>query len=136
MLIGFAVYAQSDQNKADVLRTLQEFETAIVESDSVKAAYLLHDDVLILEGRVETKEQYLSGHFFSDGRFLSSMNRDLISQDVTVHGETAWITSITRFQGTFRDQAYDLNSMQLMVFQHTDDGWKVAAVHWSSRPNQ
>jgi len=136
MMIVFSVQAQTDQTKEDVLRTIQEFETAIVESDSAKAAYLLHDNALILEGRVETKEEYLSAHFFGDGRFLRNMSREPIFQDISVHGETAWVTSITRFQGTFRDQDHDLNSMQLMVLKHTDNGWKIASVHWSSRPNQ
>ena len=92
--LSFTVLAQTDQNKSEILRALQNFETAIIDSDSIIAENLLDAHAWIVEGgQIETKEEYLSHHFYSDGEFLSVMNREVISQEVFVNRETAWITT-------------------------------------------
>lgn len=133
VMIGVTAYIQTDQNKAEILRTLQDFETAIVESDSIKAENLLDVEARIVEGsQIETKEEYLSHHFYADGRFLSAMNREILSQEVFVDGETGWVTTKSNLSGTYNDRELSVNSMELAVLRKTDGTWKIAAVHWSS----
>lgn len=93
ILIGTSfVYGQQTTQEKEVVDTLDEFHPAIVENDASKAGELLSNSVRILEGgKVEQKEEYLSHHFHSDGKFLSAMNREVDSQTVTIEGNTAWV---------------------------------------------
>lgn len=73
--------AQDLSDQESIKTVLSNFEKAIVENDSKIASSLLHEDVTILEGRgSETKEEYLSHHFHSDGKFLSAIERNELSQ--------------------------------------------------------
>jgi ketosteroid isomerase-like protein len=114
----------------------EAFRAAIVANDSTLAAAIILEDALILEGGgVETREHYLSGHFNGDGAFLSAMTRELKDRKVSVSGHAAWITTTSRLHGNYRDRDIDMTSAELLVLEHSDAGWKVAAVHWSSRQN-
>ncbi|WP_069132248.1 YybH family protein [Rhodohalobacter halophilus] len=134
--LSFTVLAQTDRDKSEILKTLHDFETAIIDSDSMKAENLLDTQARIVEGsQIENKEEYLSHHFYSDGRFLSAMDREVISQDVFVNGNTAWVTSKSHLSGVYNDRDLSLNSMELIVLKKTENTWRIAAVHWSSDPN-
>lgn len=123
--------AQSPEQLA-ISNTLSAFETAIVENNLAVASALLHDDVSILEGSgSETKEEYLSHHFHSDGRFLSAMTRELISENVTIEGNVAWVTSLTKMTGTYNDREIDRTSLELAVLKKENGEWKIIALHWS-----
>ena len=52
---------------------------------------------------------------------------------VTVAGDVAWAMSTSRTRGTYGDRAIDSVGAELMVLVRTPQGWKIAAVHWSSR---
>jgi ketosteroid isomerase-like protein len=117
-----------------IAKTLNDLETAIVENDSEKAGEILHDDVTILEGGgMETKSEYLSHHFHSDGKFLSAMNREELSQEISVEGNMAWVTSKTKMTGTYSGRDIDLSSLELAVLKKENGMWRVIALHWSSR---
>jgi len=129
-----ALYAQQSTEKELIAKKLGDLKTAIVENDSEKAGEILHDDVTILEGGgMETKSQYLSHHFHSDGKFLSAMNREKISQEISVEGNMAWVTSKTKMTGTYSERKIDLSSLELAVLKKENGMWRVIALHWSSR---
>jgi ketosteroid isomerase-like protein len=131
---SIALVAQETNDKEMIAKTLSDLETAIVENDSKKAGEILHDDVTILEGGgMETKSQYLSHHFHSDGKFLSAMNREEVSQEISVEGNMAWVTSKTKMTGTYSGREIDLSSLELAVLKKENGMWKVIALHWSSR---
>jgi ketosteroid isomerase-like protein len=131
---SIALVAQETNDKEMIAKTLNDLETAIVENDSEKAGEILHDDVTILEGGgMETKSQYLSHHFHSDGKFLSAMNREEVSQEISVEGNMAWVTSKTKMTGTYSGREIDLSSLELAVLKKENGMWKVIALHWSSR---
>lgn len=133
LLSGTAI-AQTNKTEKNVLKTLADFKTAIVDNDSEAAATLLADDALILEGSgMETKEEYLSHHFHSDGKFLKAMNREVISQNITTQGNTAWVSTVSTMKGTYSEREIDLTSLELAVLKKDGNKWKIAAVHWSSR---
>jgi ketosteroid isomerase-like protein len=48
---------------------------------------------------------------------------------------TAWITSESRATGTYKDKAVDRLMTETMVLRNTTDGWRIAHIHWSSRPS-
>jgi|SRR6056297_1078067 len=133
VLISLSMTALAQQSeKQAVSNILADFENAIVENNSEATSMLLHDDVVILEGNNrETKEQYLSHHFHSDGRFLSAMTRELISEQVTIEGNVAWVTSLTKMIGTYNEREIDRTSLELVVLKKENGEWKIIALHWS-----
>ncbi len=128
------VVAQHSDAEKNVIRTLNTFHEAIIDNDSQAAKDLLSESVRILEGgNIETKEEYLSHHFHSDGKFLSAMKREIESQNVMIEGNTAWVSTQTHTWGTYSDRELDLNSLELAVLKKEEGDWKVIALHWSSR---
>lgn len=126
--------AQTNQAETNVLKTLGDFKTAIVDNDSEAVTNLLADDALILEGTgMETKEEYLSHHFHSDGRFLKAMNREILTQKVTTEGTTAWVSTVSTMKGTYSEREIDMTSLELAILVIEGEKWKIAAIHWSSR---
>lgn len=121
-------------DSAEVVQTVERFQEALVAGDSTGVAKLLLPEAVILEaGGRETKTEYLSHHFHSDGAFLGAMTREPGSREVHITGDVAWVTSTSRLHGTYRDRRRDLSSAELMVLRRTPEGWRVAAIHWSSR---
>tara|TARA_R110000868_G_scaffold1211_4_gene9388 strand:+ start:9239 stop:9679 length:441 start_codon:yes stop_codon:yes gene_type:complete len=126
--------AQDLSDQESIKTVLSNFEKAIVENDSKIASSLLHEDVTILEGRgSETKEEYLSHHFHSDGKFLSAIERNELSQKINIEGNMAWVSTITSMKGTYSDRGIDLTSLELAVLKKENGNWKIVALHWSSR---
>jgi len=131
---SIALVAQETNDKEMIAKTLSDLETAIIENDSERAGEILDDDVTILEGGgMETKSEYLSHHFHSDGKFLSAMNREEVSQEISVEGNMAWVTSKTKMTGTYSGRDIDLSSLELAVLKKENGMWRVIALHWSSR---
>ena len=133
VLISISMTALAQQSEEQtVSKILGDFENAIVENNPEAASKLLHDDVVILEGsNRESKEQYLSHHFHSDGRFLSAMNRELISEQIIIEGNVAWVSSQTKMTGTYNDREIERTSLELAVLKKESGEWKIIALHWS-----
>ena len=132
-LLTFSFAFGQQTEKDAVLTTLKTFKQAVIENDGDLASKLLDEQVQILEGGgIESKVEYLSHHFHSDGKFLSSMKREVESRNVTIEGNTAWFSSQTHMWGTYSDRELDLNSLELAVLQKVDGNWKITAIHWSS----
>lgn len=126
--------AQQSDNKKMIAKALTDLETAIINNDAELAGKILHDDVTILEGGgMENKEQYLSHHFHSDGKFLSAMDSEEVSQEISIEGNMAWVTSTTKMKGTYSGREIDINSLELAVLKKENGNWKIIALHWSSR---
>lgn len=131
---SITLVAQETNDKEMIAKTLSDLQTAIINNDSEQAGKILHEDVTILEGGgVETKTQYLSHHFHSDGKFLSAINREEVSQEISVEGNMAWVTSKTKMTGTYSGREIDMSSLELAVLKKENNLWKIVALHWSSR---
>jgi ketosteroid isomerase-like protein len=134
VFLSGTVMAQSNQKEARVLEALDNFKTAIIENDSEAASNVMADDALILEGSgMETKEEYLSHHFHSDGKFLKAMNRKILTQKISIEGNTAWVSTVSSMKGTYSEREIDLTSLELAVLKKAGSDWKITAIHWSSR---
>lgn len=124
---------QRSATEKKVIKTLDAFHTAIIDNDSQAAKNLLAESVRILEGgNIETKEEYLSHHFHSDGKFQRSMKREVESRNVSIDGNTAWVSTQTHSWGTYSDRELDLTSLELAVLKKEGGNWKITALHWSS----
>lgn len=136
-IIGTSIsVSQPSASEKNVIKALDAFHQAIIDNDSQAAKNLLSESVRIMEGgNIETKEEYLSHHFHSDGKFLSAMKREIESRNVTIDGNTAWVSTQTHTWGTYNDRKLDLNSLELAVFKKEEGNWQITALHWSSSNN-
>ena len=124
----------SQPDSAAVAQIVHRFHTALEGADSATALRLLKDDAIILEsGAVETKEEYRSHHLPGDISFARAVRREGGPVRVSVRGDVAWATSTSLVRGTYRDRAINSQSVELMVLERTTEGWRIAAIHWSSR---
>lgn len=137
LVFSGAIFSYGQQpSQEEVTKTLNAFHQAIVDNDSQAAQKLLSESAKILEsGNIETKEEYLSHHFHSDGKFLSSMKREIESRNVSIDGNTAWVSTQTHTWGTYNERKLDLSSLELAVLTKENGTWKIAALHWSSTEN-
>ncbi|MDX1586350.1 MAG: nuclear transport factor 2 family protein [Balneolaceae bacterium] len=134
-IIGTTIaVGQHSAPEKNVIKTLNAFHEAIIDNNKQAAKDLLSESVRILEGgNIETKDEYLSHHFHSDGKFLSAMKRKVESRNVSIDGNTAWVSTQTHTWGTYSDRELDLNSLELAVLKKEEGTWKITALHWSSR---
>lgn len=121
-------------DSAEVAATVAHYHTALEAGDSLAAMALLAADAIVLEsGGVESRAEYRSHHLASDIAFARAVRAQRSPLRVAVRGDAAWASSTSAAQGRFRDRAVDSMGAELMVLTRTGDGWRIAAIHWSSR---
>jgi ketosteroid isomerase-like protein len=121
-------------DSAEVATVVERYHRALEAGDSVAALALLTSDAVILEsGGVETREEYRSHHLPADIAFARAVKSIRGPIRVAVRGDAAWATSSSTAQGEFRGRAINSVGAELMVLTRTADGWKINAIHWSSR---
>ncbi len=121
-------------DSASVAAVVKGFHTALRSGDSLAAIALLAPDVVVLEsGGSERLAEYRAGHLPADIAFSRATTSDSGQIAVTVRGDVAWAWSMTRTRGEFRGRQIDSDGAELMVLERDADGWRIAAIHWSSR---
>jgi ketosteroid isomerase-like protein len=121
-------------DSATVAAVIEGFHAALAVGDSVKALSLLASDAVILEsGGMENREEYRSHHLPADIAFAQAVQSDRGPIRVTVRGDVAWATSTGTTRGEYRGRSVNSAGAELMVLARTSEGWKIAAIHWSSR---
>ena len=124
--------ARSDS--AAAVAVVEQFHAALAAADSTRAVSLLADDVLIIEaGNIQTRADYLGGHLGADMKASqgSKAERSIVAARVapaTAYIVTKSVTPPTGAQGNTGSE-----TAELMVVTKTSNGWRISAVHWSSR---
>lgn len=127
------VHIQNDS--AAVAGVVDQYHRALAAGDTATVLRLLSPDAIILEsGGMETRAEYLSHHLPGDIAFARAVARERGPIRVVVHGDVAWATSTSTVQGTYRDREINSAGAELMVLTRAPEEWKIAAIHWSSRP--
>lgn len=117
-----------------VLATVRAFQEALAQGDSTGALKLLADDAAILEsGRIESRAEYRSRHLPADIAFAKAVPSGREPPVVTVQGDVAWVIGTNRSTGTYRDRPINSAGVELIVLSRMAEGWRIRAVHWSSR---
>jgi len=130
-------HAAADSDGAGAAAAVEAYHRALQAGDTAAVRDLLADDVLVLEsGGLETRAEYLSHHLPGDMAFASAVGREPGEHHVTVQGDVAWVTSISRTTGTFRERTIDSRGAELMVLTRADGRWRIRAIHWSSRQSR
>ncbi|MDH3458783.1 MAG: nuclear transport factor 2 family protein [Gemmatimonadota bacterium] len=120
-----------------VIAVIDAFHAALAAGDSTAALGQLAEDVIILEsGGIEDKDHYRSGHLRGDMRFAQAVPRQRGEITVEIVGNVAWAYATSTAVGTMGDRAIDSQGAELMVLVRVADGWKIKAIHWSSRRRQ
>lgn len=117
-----------------VAQTVQAYHQALARGDSAMAIRLLSPDAVILEsGGSEDRADYRAHHLPADIQFAQAVPGQRGAIRVTVVGDVAWASSTSITQGTFRERAVNSAGAELMVLTRTPEGWRIRAIHWSSR---
>ncbi len=124
----------STTDSAAVAEVVHRYHHALASGDSAAALSLLADDALILEsGGVETRAEYRAHHLQSDIAFASAIASERGPVRVVVRGDVAWTISTSTTRGRYRDRDINSAGAESMVLTRTPEGWRISAIHWSSR---
>ncbi len=144
-LLGQALQAQrSPTDSAAAAAAVEQYDAALAAGDSAKVVALLADDVLILEsGAIQTRAQYLSGHLSADMKAKQGNKGVRSIIQVTLVGDAALVVTkgVTPTSPPPNSSAqpgvptgnFVSELAELMVVSKTPAGWKIRAIHWSSR---
>lgn len=117
-----------------VVEVVDAYHAALARGDSATVAQLLAPEAVILEsGGVETRAQYLGGHLRGDIAFAAAVPRERGAIHVVVRGDVAWASSTSITQGSYREREVNSQGAELMVLAREPAGWRITAIHWSSR---
>jgi ketosteroid isomerase-like protein len=129
-----AALGQSSADSADVAATVLRFHGALATGDSAAALAILAPDAVVLEaGTIETYEEYRTQHLAGDIAFARAVVAERGPLRVRVQGDVAWAISASTTVGTFRDRPINSSGAELVVLTRSADGWRIRAIHWSSR---
>lgn len=121
-------------DSAEIVRVVDRFHTGLATGDTVAVLRLLAPDVVVQEsGGVETLAEYQSHHLPGDMAFARAVERDRSPIRVQVNGDVAWATSTSTTVGEYRGRAINAQGAELMVLRRDPEGWRIVAIHWSSR---
>ena len=121
-------------DSAAVATVVNAYRSALATGDTAAALQLLARDAVILEiGDVETREEYRTQHLAADIAFAQSVASTRRPTTIVLHGDVAWSIATSRSQGTFRGRAVNSQGAELIVLSREPEGWRIRAIHWSSR---
>jgi ketosteroid isomerase-like protein len=127
--------AQSKTDGAAAEAAVQRFHDALQNGDSGAALDVLADDAIVLEsGGRETKREYRRHHLQQDVAFARAVPSQRGHRTVTVQGDVAWVMSTGAITGEYRGRKIDEQGAELVVLSRSPQGWRIRAIHWSSRP--
>ena len=121
-------------DSAAVVATVERFHAALAAGDSSAALALLTPDVVVLEsGGVETRDDYRAHHLQSDIAFARAVKSIRTIGRVVVRGDVAWLSGTSTTSGKYNGRTINAAGAELMVLTRTAQGWRISAIHWSSR---
>lgn len=134
-LVPAVLPAQTDSpDSAAVAQAVADYHAALARGDSAAALALLAPDAVILEsGGLESRNEYRAHHLPGDIGFARAVPSRRGPIRVTLAGDVAWAVSSSETTGTFRERAINSTGVELMVLSRTPEGWRIRAIHWSSR---
>jgi ketosteroid isomerase-like protein len=129
-IVGQTASTETGEVKAAV----EGFHQALLRGDRAAALALLAPDAVILEsGELQTREEYEREHLAEDIAFARATKTDWSPLIIRQEGNVAWTTATSKTTGTFQGHKVDSTGVELMVLTKDGSGWRIRAIHWSSR---
>jgi ketosteroid isomerase-like protein len=126
--------AQQPSDSAQVAGVISSFHAALERGDSAAALALLSPSAVILEsGSSESVAEYRAHHLPADIEFARALKSVRTPLRITVRGDWAWAAATSTTQGEFKGRAVNSTGAELLVLERGPSGWRIAAIHWSSR---
>ena len=127
-------HGMQPNDSAAVAAVVERFHGALAAGDSATALQLIAGDAVILEsGSAETRAEYRAHHLPADIAFARGVRAERTAVRVTVVGDVAWAWSTSTTRGEFNGRQVNSVGAELMVLARTPDGWRIRAIHWSTR---
>lgn len=124
----------SSADSSAVARVVDAFHAALERGDSTAALALLAPGAVILEsGSAESVAEYRAHHLPADVEYARAIPGARKALRITVRGDLAWAAATSTTQGEFKGRAVNSAGAELLVLERTPDGWRLVAIHWSSR---
>lgn len=126
--------ASVQSDSTDIVATVERFHATLAAGDSSGAMALLAPDAVILEsGGIETREEYQSHHLPGDIAYAQRVHPERGPMRVVVRGDVGWASSSSATTREVRGETVRSNGAELVVLTRTPEGWRINAIHWSSR---
>lgn len=126
--------SRQPSDSAQIVGIVSEFHAALASGDSAAALRLLDQDATVLEsGDVETLKEYRAHHLPADIEFARGVPSKRTVLRVSVVGDAGWIVSTSDSRGRMGTRPINSAGAELIVLRKRETGWKIAAIHWSSR---
>lgn len=140
LLIASPALAQDDSvavrmdDSVAVRMTVAAYHAALQSGDSATALSLLAPDVVVLEsGGIESRSEYRANHLSADMAFAQATRSVRSPGPVRVEGDVAWASATSETRGEWNGNPVASAGAELMVLRRTAAGWRITAIHWSSR---
>ena len=118
----------------EVKAAVEGFYQALTHNDRAAALALLSPDAVILEsGESQTRAEYEREHLVEDIAFAGATKTERSPLTIRQEGNVAWTTATSKTTGTFQGRKIDSTGVELMVLTKDASGWRIRAIHWSSR---
>lgn len=134
---GMPVYVQNiDPAAAEAVKVVDAFSAAIKAVELGEAGKLLDPQVLILEsgGSERSRDEYMRSHIIADAAFLQNAKQQLRYRQARADGNMAWVATESTLIAQQNGKAIVVSSTETMLLKKTTAGWRIAHIHWSSRP--
>ena len=132
LVLALAVPPAAAQSQAPS-EVVDAFHFALKSGNRRKALELLAADITIFEqGRVErSRTEYAKAHLAEDIGFASVTQRTVARRSARLLGNSAWVMSINRNRGKFKNRAVDFTTDETMVLTRVGGKWRIVHIHWS-----
>lgn len=119
---------------AAIVAVVGGFHRALRDGDRAAVMRVLASDAVILEsGDKQTRAKYEVEHLAEDIAFVRGTTTTHSPISVQQQGDAAWTIGTSHTTGTFKGRDVNSVGVELMVLTKTTEGWKIHAIHWSSR---
>lgn len=110
------------------------FRNAMQNGEIATALRLLAPEVLIYDGgrEIRSREAYAAGPLKRDMARDAAFYTTVLSQDSAERGDTAWVTTRTRYLSTSTEQAVEFIGTETLVLHRLASGWQIVHVHRST----
>ncbi len=114
----------------------EAFQSALRAEDKTKLEALFLPDVVLAEGGGAERsfEEYAGHHMTSDMAYTAAIDTTVISRDVIENGDLATVITEAQMHGEYKGKTIHNRMMETMVLRRSDEGWRIAHIHWSSAP--